>query len=308
VLAAHAPAVLLAITVVVVAGIRWRSGRTPGFGLQDLFGIGLGRYQNIAAGSGGPRPSLLGELTAQLSVPVAALGLIGVVASALWGDWRQRWLITIGALPMLAIGFLTEFWFSRYLLFTLPPLIVAAVHGWHSLALRMGRLGRPLEWGALALCMVFMIPQTARLVLEPTAANWSPLDRYQYLEGPGAGYGYPEAARFILAAPAAPAIVYALDGHSAYQLRNYLPPAWNARVTPIYYAPDGKELRSEAERFSNLATCAPAWLIIPQPLLSRYLVASFGENHADHVRLRQIALFDKPGRRTQLGLYEVVQQ
>jgi hypothetical protein len=150
-----------------------------------------------------------------------------------------------------------------------------------------------------------MLPQTTRLILEPAAANWSPLDRYQYLEGAGSGYGYPEAARFILAAPAAPAIVYALDGHSAYQLRNYLPPAWNARVTPIYYASDGKELRSETERFANLSGRAPAWLIISPQLLPRYLTSSFGATNADRIGLRPLALFDKPGQRTQLALYEV---
>ncbi|MGH8322657.1 MAG: hypothetical protein ACRETD_02490, partial [Steroidobacteraceae bacterium] len=304
-LVAHAPIAVLAVAVAVVAGLRWRSGRSPGFGLQDLFGIGLGQYQNIGAGGGGPRPNLLRELTAQLSAPVVATGLIGVAASALFGAWRQRWLIAMGALPLLAIGLLTEFWFSRYLLFTLPPLIVAAASGWRSLAAYAGRLQRPCELGALALCVMFMLPQTARLIFEPAAANWSPLDRYQYLEGPGSGYGYPEAARFILAAPAAPSIVYSLDGHSAYQLRNYLPPAWNSRVSPIFYATDGRELRSEAERFANLSTRTPAWLIIPQPLLHRYLISSFGEKNADSIGLRQIALFDKPGRRTQLALYEV---
>jgi 4-amino-4-deoxy-L-arabinose transferase-like glycosyltransferase len=304
-LVAHAPAVMLAVAVTVVAFFRWRSGRTPGFGLQDLFGIGLGQYQNIGVGSGGPRPNLIRELTTQLSAPVTALGLTGLIASAFWGGWRERWLIAMGALPMLAIGLLTEFWFSRYLLFTLPPLLVAAVSGWRSLAVRAGRLRRPLEWSTLALCVGFMLPQTARLILEPAAANWSPLDRYQYLEGAGSGYGYPEAARFILAASAAPSIVYALDGHSAYQLRNYLPPAWNARVTPIYYASDGKELRSEAERFANLSGRTPAWLIISPQLLPRYLISSFGAMNVDRIGLRPLALFDKPGHRTQLALYEV---
>jgi hypothetical protein len=240
-----------------------------------------------------------------LSVPVVAVGLIGVGASALYGDWRKRWLIAVGALPMLAIGLLAEFWFSRYLLFTLPPLIIAAVAGWQGLAARAVRLRRPYELGALALCLVFMVPQSARLILEPAAASWSPVDRHQYLEGAGSGYGYPEAARFILAAPAGPAIVYSLHGHSAYQLRNYLPPAWNSRVVPIYYATDGKELDSEAERFANLSSRTPAWLIIPQPLLPRYLSSSFGEKNAGRIELRQIAVFDKPGRRTQLALYEV---
>jgi 4-amino-4-deoxy-L-arabinose transferase-like glycosyltransferase len=306
-LLAHAPVLIMAAAVAVVAGVRWRSGRTPGFGLQELFGIGLGQYQNIASGIGGPRPELLRELSAQLSVPVVVIGLIGLVASAIWGDWRRRWLIAVGALPMLAIGMLTQFWFSRYLLFTLPPLIVAAVDGWRSLAvhLHLGRLRRPFEWAALALCLAFILPQTVHLVLEPTAANWSRLDRYQYLEGTGSGYGYPEAARFILAASAAPSVVYALDGHSAYQLRNYLPPAWNARVTPIYYAPDGKELFSEEARFENLSARGPAWLIIPQQLLSRLLVSSFGEANTTRVGLRQLALFNKPGQRTQLALYEI---
>jgi 4-amino-4-deoxy-L-arabinose transferase-like glycosyltransferase len=307
-LLAHAPVVMLAVIVAVVAGVRLHSGRSPGFGLQDLAGIGLGQYQNIGAGSGGPRPSLLRELTAQLSLPVVGIGLIGVAASAVWGGWRQRWLIAVGALPMLAVGLLAEFWYSRYLLFTLPPLIVAAVGGWRSLAAHVGRLGRACELGVLALCVGLMLPQTARLILEPAAAKWSRLDRYQYFEGPGSGYGYPEAARFIVAAPAGPSVVYSLDGHSAYQLRNYLPPAWNPRVTPIFYATDGRELRSEAERFANLSSRTPAWLIIPQPLLHRYLISTFGERNVDRVGLRQIALFDKPGRGSQLGLYEVTRR
>lgn len=306
-LLAHVPVACLAVTVAVVAGVRWHSGRTPGFGLQDLIGIGLGQYQNIAAGNGGPRANLLHELTTQLSVPVVAIGLLGLAVSTLFGDWRQRWLIAMGLLPMLAIGLLTEFWYSRYLLFTLPPLIVAAVSGWRSLAAYAGRWRRPCELGALALCAVFMLQQTYRLILEPEAANWSPLDRYQYLEGPGSGYGYPEAARFILAAPAAPAVVYSLDGHSAYQLRNYLPPAWNTRVRPIYYAADGKELRSAAEKYANLAARTPAWLIVSKQLLPRYLITTFGEKDAADVGLRQIAVFDKPGGRTQLALYEVTQ-
>lgn len=304
-LAAHVPVAMLAVAVAVVAGIRLRSGRSPGFGLQDLFGIGLGQYQNIGAGSGGPRPSLLRELTTQLSEPVVAIAVMGLAASALFGDWRQRWLIAVGALPMLAIGLLADFWFSRYLLFTLPPLIVAAAAGWRSLAARAGRFRRASELAALMLCVVFMLPQTVRLILEPAAANWSQLDRYQYLEGAGSGYGYPEAARFIVAAAAAPPMVYSLDGHSAYQLRNYLPPAWNTRVSPIFYATDGRELRSEAERFANLSSPTPAWLIIPQQLLQHYLISSFGEKNAERIQLRQIAMFDKPGRRTQLAIYEI---
>jgi 4-amino-4-deoxy-L-arabinose transferase-like glycosyltransferase len=307
-LAALAPAALLGLAVTIVAVIRWQRGQSPGFGLQDLLGIGLGRYQNIGAGLGGPRPNLLHELTAQMSEPVAAIGLMGLTASAIFGDWRQRWLIAVGALPMLAIGFLAEFWFSRYLLFTLPPLIVASVCGWRNLSLRAGRLRRPSELGALAVCVVLLVHQSALIILDPTAANWSPLDRYQYFEGPGSGYGYPEAARFILAAPDAPPIIYSLDGHGAYQLRNYLPFEWSKRVTPIFYAGDGRVLRSDEERLASVLSRTPAWLIVSKQLLPRYLISSFGEKNAGQVKLRQLALFDKPGQRTQLALYEVTRR
>jgi hypothetical protein len=303
-LVAHAPVVLLALAVAVVAVIRWQQGKSPGFGLSDLLGIGFGRYQNIGVALR-LHPNLLQELTAQLSWPVVATGLVGLAAAAVWGDWRQRWLIAVGAVPMLLIVGLAEFWFSRYLLFTLPPLIVAAVCGWRSLASRAGRWRRLSERAALAVCVVFMVRQTALLILEPTAASWSPLDRYQYLEGPGSGYGYPQAASFILGARAVPPNVYSLDGHSAYQLRNYLPPQWSTRVSPIFYGADGKELRGEAERLANLLSRTPAWLIISPQLLHLYLTSSFGEKDLDRLQLREIIGFDKPGRRSQLALYEV---
>jgi len=190
-----------------VAMLRLRRGQSPGFGLQDLAGVGLGRYPDIAASLGVARPRLLDELAAQLSWPVTVAGLIGVVASALRNDWRQRWLIAVGALPMLAIGLLAEFWFSRYLLFTLPPLIVASACGWQSLALRARGLRVPVELGVLAVCAGFMGRQSALLILDPGAANWSRVDRVQYFEAPGSGFGFPEAAKFLLAAPAAASMI-----------------------------------------------------------------------------------------------------
>ena len=304
-LASHAPVALLALAVIAVAIIRLRRGQLPGFGLQDFIGIAMGRYHDIVEVIGVPRSNLVHEIATQLSWPVTVIGLIGLAAGALGNDWRQRWLIAVGALPMLAIGFLAEFWFSRYLLFTLPPLIVAAVCGWRSLSLHAGRLRRPCEMGALAVCVVFMVHQSSLIILNPAAANWSPLDRYQYFEGPGSGYGYPEAARFILEAPEAPPIVYSLDGHSAYQLRNYLPSEWSKRVTPIFYASDGTVLNGEEERLANVLSRTSAWLIISKQLLQRYLVSSFGEKNVDRVKLRQLAIFDKPGLRAQLAIYEV---
>jgi uncharacterized membrane protein len=180
-LGAHAPAVLLAAAVVVAAFIRVRSGRSPGFGLQDLMGIGAGSYHGIAATIGIARPNLAGELSAQLSWPVIAIGLVGLIAGALINDWRRRWLILVGLLPMLGIGLLAQFWFPRYLLFTIPPLIVAAVSGWQSLSLRAGRFRIAVQLGVLAVCVGFMGRQSALIILDPIGAKWSPLDRFQYI-------------------------------------------------------------------------------------------------------------------------------
>jgi hypothetical protein len=206
---------------------------------------------------------------------------------------------------MLAIGLLAAFWYSRYLLFTLPPLMTAAVCGWQTLALRAQPLGRALQWAALGVCVGFMGQQSARLILDPESARWSPLDRFQYFEGWGSGYGYPEAANFLLAAPHAASMIYSLEGHSAYQLRNYLPAQWARRVSPIYYGQDGKLLGTESARLQTLLSSAPVWIISAEPLLERYLQSSFGPLSAQRIDLRPIARFDKPGARAKLALYEV---
>jgi 4-amino-4-deoxy-L-arabinose transferase-like glycosyltransferase len=308
VLAAHAPAALLALIVAATAIIRVAHGQPPGFGLQDLLGVGMGQYQDIATVIGVQRPNLVAELTAQISWPVAALALIGLAASALSRDWRLRWLIVVGALPLLGIGLLAKFWFSRYLLFTLPPLIVGAVCGWRGLA----QHARPFRWAVesavLAVCVGFMGYQSALLIFDPAAASWSALDRFQYFEGWSSGYGYPEAARFVLEARDAPQVVYSLDGHSAYQLRNYLPAQWSSRVRPIFYGPDGKALGSETARLDNLLSRTPAWIIIPEPLLQGYLDSSFGRTNSARITLQRIALFDKPGSRARLAIYDVTRR
>lgn len=307
VFASQGPVLLLAVIVAVVALVRVRRGQPPGFGLTILAGEGMGRYQGIAKTLGVPGISLTGELAAQLSWPVVVIGGIGIAASLILGGWRQRWLVASGAVPMLGIAVLAEFWFPRYLLFTLPPLIVAAVLGWESLVPRVGRFGYPLELGVLAICAGLLGRQSALLILDPKAANWSQVDRVQYLEGWGSGYGYREAANFILASPDVPQMIYSLDGHSAYQLRSYLPPEWTGRVKPIFYGEDGKVLRNETARLENLLANLPAWIVISEQVLPHYMDTSFGPG-AEKIELRQIAKFDKPGTRAQLAIYAVTKR
>jgi len=150
--------------------------------------------------------------------------------------------------------------------------------------------------------------QSALLMIEPLAANWSPLDRVQYIEGWSSGYGYPEAAAFLLQSRAASATTYALDGHSAYQLLAYLPADWKQRVRTINYASGGISLRTEAGRLDNLLSSTPAWIVVSQQLLQPYLESSFGRANLDRIDVRRIAEFKKPGSRAQLDVYEVTQR
>jgi 4-amino-4-deoxy-L-arabinose transferase-like glycosyltransferase len=309
-LAAQVPVVLLAVLIAVIALARLRRGHAPGFGLSDFLGVGLGAYRGIGAAMGVTPPTLPRELATQLSWPVTAVGAIGVAIGACLGDWRLRWLAVAALLPMLAIATLASFWFSRYLLFTLAPLIIVAAAGWSMVAARARhstyRLVRGLAGPLLAAlciaCMALMGHQSALIVLDPVAARWSPVDRFQYFEGWSSGYGYPEAASFLLAAPVAPQKVFALDGHSAYQLRSYLPRSWTARVDSIDYAPDGRLLRTPRERLETLRRVEPAWIVMAEPLLQRYLEASFPVGSQPQLRL--IAAFDKPGAQTRLAIYE----
>jgi hypothetical protein len=147
--------------------------------------------------------------------------------------------------------------------------------------------------------------QSALIIFDPVAARWSALDRFQYFEGWSSGYGYPEAAKLILAASDTPLMIYSLDGHSAYQLRVYLPAEWASRVIPVFYGPDGNTLRSEEARLENLLSRAPVWIIVPEQLLDGYLDSSFGRMNLARINLRQIAKFDKPGSRARLAIYEV---
>ena len=306
VLAAHVPAILLALVVIGVAITRVQNGVSPGFGLPDLFGIALGRYPQIAAFVGVPRPNLIGELTTQLSWPVVATGLVGLIASLSLDDWRQRWLTTVGAVPMLLIGLLAASWYSRYLLFTLPPLIVAAASGWRSFALRLRRFPQTIELAVLALSLGFMGFQSVRLIFHPLAANWSPLDRYQYIEGRSSGYGYPEAAQFLLKAANAPRMIWSLDGHSAYQLRTYLPREWSDRIQPLIYGEHGEVLRTPDALLANLGR-VPSWIVVPEQTLPFYLNGMFGDK-VSSLRLRQIVSFDKPGAHAQLSFYEATRR
>jgi 4-amino-4-deoxy-L-arabinose transferase-like glycosyltransferase len=303
-LIACGPSVLLALAAMVVGLVQLQRGQDPDFGLAWVLEMGSSTY-DVATMLGVPPVNLLDELAAQLSMPVVICGVIGIMAAVIRGNWPARWLTAMGALPMLGIGLLSKNWFSRYLLFTLPPLIISTVSGWQWLLLRLGKL-KPLATAAvLSTCVGMLGYQSALIILDPPAARWSALDRFQYITGWPSGYGFPEAAQFLMSAPDVPPMIYALDGHSAFRLRSCLPPGWVDRVRPIDFALDGRWLSTEQERLDFLVGQTPTWIIVSEQLLDIYLESDFGEPNPSAISLRRIALFNKPESRVQLAIYEV---
>jgi 4-amino-4-deoxy-L-arabinose transferase-like glycosyltransferase len=302
---AFAPVLLLAAAVVSIALIQLRFGKAPGFGMTLLIGIGMGRFQDPTTLLGIPKMSLLTELSAQLTWPVIAIGSIGVAASALLGAWRERWLILIGSIPLLGLGLFVEFWYPRYLLFALPPLILGAVLGWRIVYTKFKSSGPPLAISALGVCVLLLGRQSAFLISDPSAARWSELDRISYFEGWSSGYGYPEAAQFLTESRQAPPAIYSLDGHSAYQLRSYLTREWEPRIAPIQYGTNGEVLPTQSARIENVLKLAPVWIVASKQLLQRNLESSFGEQNLNRIELHPIAEFKKPGERAQLAIYEL---
>jgi hypothetical protein len=302
---AFVPAVLLAASVVITALIQVRLGKAPGFGFSLLAGIGMGGFQDPTTLLGIPKMSVLAELSAQLSRPVMAIGSVGILVSALLGRWQERWLTLVGSIPLLGLGLFAEFWYPRYLLFPLPPLILGAVLGWRIVHTRFQSGGRLLSITALVVAIFFLGRQSMLLIYDPPAANWSQLDRISYFEGWSSGYGYPEAAQFLAQSRQAPAAIYSLDGHSAYQLRTYLGRDWETRIATIQYAMNGEVLPTPSARLQNVLSLAPVWIVASKQLLQRNLESSFGEQNLSRIELNPIAEFEKPGNRAQLVIYEL---
>ncbi len=270
-----------------------------------LIGIGMGGFQDPTSLLGIPKMSVLTELSTQLTWPVMATGSIGIVASALFGGWRERWLIFIGLIPLLGLGLFAEFWYPRYLLFPLPPLILGAVLGWRIAYTKVKSGGPALAIAAMVVCVFFLGRQSALLIYDPSAARWSELDRISYFEGWSSGYGYPEAAQFLTHSGQTPPAIYSLDGHSAYQLRSYLPREWEPRIQTIQYAMNGNVLPTPAARLENVLRLAPVWIVASKQLLQRNLESSFGAANLHRIDLHPLAEFKKPGNRAQLAIYEL---
>ncbi|MGB9873143.1 MAG: ArnT family glycosyltransferase [Anaerolineae bacterium] len=281
---ALAPVSALLGAVTLVALIRARQGLTLGFGLW-LLQRQSGRteirvlvVQNLVR--------LIYELEAQLGWPSLLLGGIGLAAGLAFGNRFQRWLAVTGLLPWLGIILIAQEWSSRYLLFSIPPLLIVAVGGWASM---LGN--RWVKGFLLVIPLVSFVHQSALLILNPPAARWSESDRWGYITGWPSGYGYAEAANYLCDVEQAES-VYALEVGTAMQLALSLPPDCRLTIRQLHVV-DGRPVAPEERQALLLENC-PALLITPDaPDFSDELMA----------HLQYIRGFPKPDSQTGVALY-----
>ncbi len=288
-LVAYLPALLLLAAVIAIIAVRLHMDLRPGFGLINIKDqtASVDRLTTIAANLS----QLLGVFVEQLTWPVVLLGLVGAAAGLLRGAPRQRWLISMGAAPILGLILLSSVWMSRYLVFAIPPLIVGTVCGWQLLLNTIGKAKRELAIVLTMVCAILMGHQSALIISNPSSAR----GLGGYVSGWTSGYGYPELAHYLQSAPDAPPGIYAFEIVTAMQLKALLPHEWKERVHQLQIVEGQYFDREQAE--SYLLESAPVWLVAPQPLSED---DAFVQAH-----LRRIAGFDKPPHDVQVTLYEV---
>jgi len=282
---ALAPISILLGSVLLIALLRSLQGLSPGFGLGLLqrqssgVEIGASLAQNLIR--------LIYELEAQLGWPALLLGGLGLSLGLISGNRFQRWLIVTGFLPWLGIILIAREWSSRYLLFSIPALLIGAVDGW-ALVLR----NQWVKGFLLAIPLLYFAHQSALLVLNPPAARWSESDRWAYISGWPSGYGYVEAARYLcLSGSTLP--VYALEVGTAMQLALSLPSGCQIEIRQLHVV-DGRPIPPEERWVLFLENC-PALLITPD---------APGPSDELQAHLQYIVGFEKPGSQAWVTLYQ----
>ncbi len=222
----------------------------------------------------------LGAFTqAYLPFPLWLVVIIGLGA-ALWQGKRAAYFV--GSLLFVTLGLLiwqSGLVESRYLLIYAPLLVLLVAGGLAGLVER-----RPL-WLTVVILLIAVIPGMIfmeRGWRQPDSLALTSWDRWQYISGWPAGYGFKEIATEV-EGRSSPLQLVTLDVGGRQRLDGYLlgnPPA----VTPLTYQP-GMDLRD-------------AWLLLDRP-----------KDDADLARLGlnliEIARYPRPGNESTIVVYRV---
>lgn len=141
------------------------------------------------------RAGLGGYLTAPIVVAAAVGAGLGLRSRPRLTGVLIGWaLVVIGGATLLA-----GFPFPRYILVSVPPLVILAAYGLvrvvEAVATRAGRYARPAGAAVLAIALVPTFLFDARVLVNPNTARYPALDDRQFVTGGTAGHAWVEVAK-----------------------------------------------------------------------------------------------------------------
>lgn len=149
-------------------------------------------------------------VTSYFGIPImlaAALSLI------LIRDGRAVWLLASWAAPFVLFALFSQPWSARYVLPTLPPILILIAGGIEALAVRMKSGSVGVALGLTALVSLPGLAFDRQLLLDPARAPFPEDDRRQLVTDWPSGYGVRElAARVKREALAGPITAYVDSG------------------------------------------------------------------------------------------------
>jgi hypothetical protein len=223
----------------------------------------------------------------------AVIGL--ALAWALMGRERADLLLLVVAAGWCVFFVLAggRFWFPRYVLPAIPPLLLLAARG----AARAGRTG---PWIVAGLLTVAWVRFDAMLIADPARAPLPPVERSQYVYDWPSGYGVREAAGVLRAAAARHPIVVLRDQSSGsvkegldLVLRGH-----GARIEVVDAPMKAGDFTDAVER---LILSGRSVLLAVDETTDRQPVLSLDGRRT----VEPVATFPKPDGRRRVSLYEV---
>jgi 4-amino-4-deoxy-L-arabinose transferase-like glycosyltransferase len=225
-----------------------------------------------------------------LTIPGCLLGLIGMMRAVKDG---RSWHI-VAVWPVLSALVFTSipatFYASRYVFFLVVPAVLLIALG----ADHVLRHVRPRRAAALlALALVPALAQDGLLVAAPAHALLVPFDRWQYVEGWPAGYGFPETVAWLKRAARRGPVVVACSFANPPGDALHEELGGNPNVTIMLL-----DLGNAQAGIAFTRVHPGAFIVTDEQAGSPALSAAL------RARVREVARFWKPGHRAAYAIYQ----
>jgi 4-amino-4-deoxy-L-arabinose transferase-like glycosyltransferase len=248
-------------------------------------------------------------LVVNLTWPVFLLACLAILSALIRREKEGALLLAASLVPILFFALTSgDNWFPRYILPSAPFLLLLAARAIGQITERAGSW--PMPGGPLRrlfiplLLLVAALPALSFdywLIFNPQRAPFAQVDRWQYLEGWVAGYGYPEAAKFIIEQSEGRGTCIVVQNTEGTQptemLKVYLPTGGNLsfsdlnlpEMPPDYIAASLLELHGETIYLVTYQSDLESLPVNPGQLPGARIVAEFPRPDGNRIEIYQIS-------------------